>query len=351
MMFISEILIYIAVVFGCAQRCNGYTRNEIEKTYPDLGPEIVLFPDENNSPIIGYMKMDNNSRLFGFYEKNIEEEVKFEYFSRDFPNGVPIEHKTDLGKYVNISKPTKCITHGWMSGGRMDSSVRLRDGFLYRHDANILVMDWSAISGNPFYPIPMMATPDVGRHYGTYLNYLVDELGLNPDGIHLVGHSLGAHVSGFAGREVKNGKVGRITGLDPALPGFDMGINPSGTLNQNDAIFVDIIHTCAGFLGYKTPLGHVDIYPNGGGPPQPGCNVLEFIEACSHGRSWKIFASSLFNNKPYIATKCPSFDDLDKKKCSGKQIPVGDATSSDTRGIYYSQVSEADLMYNATNKN
>lgn len=73
-------------------------------------------------------------------------------------------------------------------------------------------MDWSAISDNPIYPIPMMTTPDVGKYYGTYLNYLVDEIGVDPLDIHLVGHSLGAHVSGFAAREIKNGKVGRISG-------------------------------------------------------------------------------------------------------------------------------------------
>lgn len=157
-------------------------------------------------------------------------------------------------------------------------------------------MDWSAISGNPFYPMSMMATPKVGKYYGTYLNYLIEEIGINPKDIHLVGHSLGAHVSGFAGREVKKGKIGRISGmlyyignirdelvikqfffsgLDPALPGFDVGLVSSGTLSNNDADFVDVIHTCAGFLGYKMPLGHADFYPNGGGPPQPGCSILE----------------------------------------------------------------------------
>lgn len=74
-------------------------------------------------------------------------------------------------------------------------------------------MDWSAISGNPFYPIPMMATPEVGKYYGKYLNYLIEKTGINPKDIHMVGHSLGAHVSGFAGREIKKGKIGRISGV------------------------------------------------------------------------------------------------------------------------------------------
>lgn len=58
----------------------------------------------------------------------------------------------------------------------------------------------------------MMATSKVGKHYGVYLNYLVENVGLNPENIHLVGHSLGAHVSGFAARELRQGTIGRITG-------------------------------------------------------------------------------------------------------------------------------------------
>lgn len=40
---------------------------------------------------------------------------------------------------------------------------------------------------------------------------------------------------------------------------------------MTDAEFVDVIHSCAGILGFKNPIGHIDFYPNGGGAPQPGC--------------------------------------------------------------------------------
>lgn len=66
-------------------------------------------------------------------------------------------------------------------------------------------------------------------------------------------------------------------GLDPARPAFEDCIGPENHLDRTDAEFVDIIHSCAGFLGFKSPIGHVDFYPNGGSPPQPGCTEINQI--------------------------------------------------------------------------
>ena len=46
---------------------------------------------------------------------------------------------------------------------------------------------------------------------------------MTADNIHLVGHSLGGHIAGFAGKKLwalRQEKVGRITALDPAEPLF-----------------------------------------------------------------------------------------------------------------------------------
>ena len=76
---------------------------------------------------------------------------------------------------------------------------------------------------------------------------------------------------GYAGSYSKH-RVSRITGLDPARPAFEIGITgPEVHLDPTDADFVDVIHSCAGVLGFEKPIGFVDFYPNGGGYPQPGC--------------------------------------------------------------------------------
>lgn len=46
-------------------------------------------------------------------------------------------------------------------------------------------------------------------------------------------------------------------------------------LEKSDAQFVDIIHTSGGIYGYRMSHGHADFYPNGGRPPQPGCEGLK----------------------------------------------------------------------------
>lgn len=90
-----------------------------------------------------------------------------------------------------------------------------------------------------------------------------------------MGHSLGAHIAGLAGYFL-SGKIGRITGMDPARPGFESPIlkNKKERLDSSDANFVDVIHTCAGTTGFIKALGHADYYPNSGTFRQPGCSPL-----------------------------------------------------------------------------
>lgn len=97
-----------------------------------------------------------------------------------------------------------------------------------------------------------------------------------------IGHSLGAHVAGNAGAFSKSGRLGRVTGLDPALPGVHMLTTEDNRLDPNDATFVDVVHSCGGILGFLQPLGHVDFYPNAGTAVQPGCCCVTEITGHSN---------------------------------------------------------------------
>jgi pancreatic lipase-related protein 1 len=110
---------------------------------------------------------------------------------------------------------------------------------------------------------------------------LVDKSSLLLSNVHVVGFSLGAHVSGYAGSEL-NG-LRRITGLDPAGPLFESQ-HPKARLDETDAEFVDVIHSngenlILGGLGSWQPMGDADFYPNGG-KIQHGCSNI-FVGAVS----------------------------------------------------------------------
>ena len=78
--------------------------------------------------------------------------------------------------------------------------------------------------------------------------------------MHLIGHSLGAHVCGYAGEKISG--LGRITGQSPKFSQISFlekielnrkGLDPAGPyfewmpafarLDSGDAQFVDVIHT------------------------------------------------------------------------------------------------------------
>lgn len=103
-----------------------------------------------------------------------------------------------------------------------------------------------------------------------------------PDSFHILGHSLGAHLAGVAGETVyriTRRRIGRITALDPAGPMYDGLVKTARRkLNRNSAKMVDSVHTDAGLLGYESPIGGIDFYPNGGKALQPGCLKIITLE-------------------------------------------------------------------------
>lgn len=163
-------------------------------------------------------------------------------------------------------------------------------------------------------------------------------VGFNFDKLHIVGHSLGAQLAGFVGREIirQSGgkrKIKRITGLDPAFPLFYPGWLV-GHISENDAELVDVMHTDGIIYGTPFQTGTVDFYPNGGSIFQPGCpprgRIMSVEDQCAHMRAVELFAESVKNknDKIFMAQKCNSWQDFEKGNCDNEFLSMGIHCSS-----------------------
>ncbi|XP_049778976.1 phospholipase A1-like [Schistocerca cancellata] len=230
--------------------------------------------------------------------------------------------------------PTVMLAHGWMS--KSSDLDHIKNAYLTAGDYNVISIDWSPIASNAAYDQVREDLVIVGQFVAKFVDCLVETHGLNLSITHLVGHSLGAHVVGVIGGSLsQQNKVALITGLDPAGPGYDDNENPENEkmLDQEDAEFVQVIHTNAGVLGYKYTLGDADFFPNGGSE-QPGCDTDDY-GACSHGRSTLYFAESVTSASAFIGYQCDSWDTC--TNCNGKPSAVMGAhvDPSTTTGVYY----------------
>ncbi|XP_023947977.1 lipase member I-like [Bicyclus anynana] len=216
----------------------------------------------------------------------------------------------------NGARATKVIVHGWNNNGGSPVNNYIRDAFLANGDHNVIVLDWSRLA-NQGYNTAVAGVPDVGRTLGNFIQWLINTGGGNWNRVHFVGHSLGAHIVGNAGRQVGNRAV-RVTGLDPAGPQWGGNAN---ALNRNNGVYVEAIHTDGRALGIMDPIANADFYPNGGRSPQPGCGINN---ACAHGRAFQFFASSVRTNH-FIGRQCRNLSEAELSSCTGAQLRMGNA--------------------------
>ncbi|KAK9501963.1 hypothetical protein O3M35_012583 [Rhynocoris fuscipes] len=163
------------------------------------------------------------------------------------------------------------------------------NAYLPAFDYNVIVVDWSP-KAQKFYPEARQSVPLIGKMLADFMEQLCKTYSIKPEILHVIGHSLGAHVSGTAGKFITIGKLARITGLDPAYPLFAEDHNDR--LKIDSAKFVDVIHTCGKYLGWFDRIGHADFYPNKGIAIQPGCGA-DVLGKCSHRRAWQYYAESV----------------------------------------------------------
>lgn len=124
--------------------------------------------------------------------------------------------------------------------------------------------------------------PDIGRLIGEFIEFLHDHGALNYNRTQIIGHSLGAHLAGYAGKYIRARDalgLDAIVGLDPAGPLFFID-KPDDRLTASDAQYVETLHTTGAPIGFQYPIGSTDFYANWGDRPL-GCKN-DLFGICSH---------------------------------------------------------------------
>lgn len=247
-------------------------------------------------------------------------DVRFILYNKNWPFGVDISKDLGAGKLLPKT-PIKFLIHGFLNSGNSMMIQEIKDAYMEREeDYNVVAVDWTKGSGtwlSNYFDclITSRVVPKVGEAVATFIVDLINTQNVNILYVNVIGHSLGAQISGRAGKKLieLNNKLPIIVGLDPALPGFQY--NPeSERLAPTDADYVEVIHSNPGDLGFETPLGTADFYPNWGlikRNRQPSC----ITPACSHAMSFKLFAESIINPTAFEAYKCESFDVMKAGQC------------------------------------
>ncbi|XP_054611198.1 lipase member H isoform X1 [Dunckerocampus dactyliophorus] len=216
----------------------------------------------------------------------------------------------------NLSRPTTFIIHGYRPTGSPPVwAHQITEQLLARKDLNVIIADWNYGAANVNYFKAVENTHKAAHNLTAFFKKM-QEHGASLSDIHMIGISLGAHISGFVGANL-NGTIGRITALDPAGPQFT-GTPPKDRLDPTDALFVDALHTDIDALGYREALGHIDFYANGG-TDQPGCPKTIFSGTayfkCDHQRSVYLYCESLNHTCSSRAFPCASYRDFMDGNC------------------------------------
>lgn len=155
--------------------------------------------------------------------------------------------------------------------------------------------------------------------------------------IHLIGHSVGAHVAGAAARnfaQERHIQLRRVTGLDPSQI-YTGEQQMESELARGVADFVDVIHTTS-FGAGSDSNGDVDFYPSGPGSTPPGAtNIIDAMLMAI-----RYYAETVMpgGERSFMAVGCNSLKNYNKHRCHGIRVPMGYSTPYDVKGDFVMKV-------------
>lgn len=146
--------------------------------------------------------------------------VHFAAFNKNFQNTPQLLNIDNFASIASLkiksSDKIFLIIHGFLELGNAPWLIEIKNELLkYDESATVMIVDWRGGSSPPYY----QAVANI-RLVGAIVAHFIMAVQLefdlmNLDNFHLIGHSLGAHVAGYAGYFLQRDfdeKIGRITG-------------------------------------------------------------------------------------------------------------------------------------------
>lgn len=252
---------------------------------------------------------------------------------------------------IDKTLPTVIYTFGYRGRPNGPATTAVISAYIATKKRNVILLDWEEEAKSGLLGISMgyalYAVPNakkIGRNLGQVLVTL-SEAGVNMSNVHLVGHSLGAHIMAYAGREAREQGyvVSRVTGLDPARALFEGTLAIQTGIDRTCARFVDIVHSDPGGYGTSTSTGTVDIWPNYTGKKsmQPGCEEGDYEmfspeDLCKHDRAWQYYVEAIYSPTSFPAIFATDFENWrGPSEDNNDTIYLGELTNTKAKGNYY----------------
>lgn len=205
-------------------------------------------------------------------------------------------------------------------------------------------MDWSDYSLDVNYIQVINDVFRIARQLNDFTRFLNRETKVSFRDMYLIGHSLGCHVAGIAGKLLRPDKYGVIYALDTSGPIHSV-LDKSWHLIPSDALYVESIQSDTSFFGYpRNGVGHASFFPNWGlGQTHcPNGTAMEPQFVCDHFGALYYFVESLRNRRAFGAIQCKNYNSILQEKCGcgqrgycPAQVYMGGEPARPKRGIFY----------------
>ncbi|XP_077295976.1 endothelial lipase-like [Arctopsyche grandis] len=205
-----KLLSFIFILFSGVTRISGGINSLVLGEYEE-GQRYFLYGGEDGKlSLIDLHAEEPNARF------DAEKSVKFILHTRKGKQDLVYGNNAGLANSnYDAKKPVNIVIHGWQSNSGSEINQLITEAFYKNADQNVIVVDWGK-GAFTLYSTAARNVIKVGALVGKLVDWLIEN-GTPINNVHLIGHSLGSHCVGIAGRSVKKGKVPYITGMSEKL--------------------------------------------------------------------------------------------------------------------------------------